>query len=190
VKEEGLYQVGYGDSRSSVFRIADDVYDRGVWQPVLEYFLPIQMCHIRGKRKIQVWHDGMPTWIDARMAPVILTISTDMYKATSTLTRFNPGDVVPGLNIGGWHDAGDFDLRVESQAGEAYILALAYESFGVDYDVTSIDQTSRVVEIHQPMVSPICCNKLSMVHCQWWAVIVPWDRLYRWHYLQQSSSVT
>jgi hypothetical protein len=54
------------------------------------------------------------------------------------------------LNIGGWHDAGDFDLRVESQAGETYILALAYEAFGNDYDATAIDQSSRVVEIHQP----------------------------------------
>ena len=51
---------------------------------------------------------------------------------------------------GGWHDAGDFDLRVESQAGECYILALAYEAFGVDYDATTVDQARKLVEIHQP----------------------------------------
>lgn len=66
------------------------------------------------------------------------------------MTNYQPGDIVPGLNIGGWHDAGDFDLRVESQAGETYILALAYEAFNMDYDVTSIDQISRITEIHQP----------------------------------------
>ena len=41
--------------------------------------------------------------------------------------------------MGGWHDAGDYDLRVESQAGEAYILAMACENFGTYWDETSID---------------------------------------------------
>jgi hypothetical protein len=149
VKEEGLYQVSYGNSRSSVFRIADEVYDRGVWQPVLEYFLPVQMCHVRVNEKYRVWHDFCHM-DDARMAPVDLNHIDGYAQGSSTLTRFNPGDPVPGLNIGGWHDAGDFDLRVESQAGETYILALAYEAFGNDYDATTIDQSSRVVEIHQP----------------------------------------
>jgi len=153
VKEEGLYQVGYGDSRSSVFRIADDVYDRGVWQPVLEFFLPVQMCHMRVNEKYRVWHDFCHM-DDALMAPVNFNHIDGYAQGASTLTKFNPGDPVPGLNIGGWHDAGDFDLRVESQAGETYILALAYEAFGKDYDATAIDQVSRVVEIHQPDGKP------------------------------------
>ncbi len=153
VKEEGLYQVGYGDSRSSVFRIAGDVYERGVWQPVLEYFLPVQMCHMRVNEKYRVWHDFCHM-DDARMAPVDFNHIDGYVQGPSTLTRFNPGDPVAGLNVGGWHDAGDFDLRVESQAGETYILALAYEAFGKDYDATAIDQTSRVVEIHQPDGKP------------------------------------
>jgi len=153
VKEEGLYQVGYGDSRSSVFRIAGDVYERGVWQPVLEYFLPVQMCHMRVNEKYRVWHDFCHM-DDARMAPVDFNHIDGYVQGHSTLTRFNPGDPVAGLNVGGWHDAGDFDLRVESQAGETYILALAYEAFGKDYDATAIDQTSRVVEIHQPDGKP------------------------------------
>lgn len=153
VKEEGLYQVGYGDSRSSVFRIAGDIYERGVWQPVLEYFLPVQMCHMRVNEKYRVWHDFCHM-DDARMAPVDFNHIDGYVQGHSTLTRFNPGDPVAGLNVGGWHDAGDFDLRVESQAGETYILALAYEAFGQDYDATAIDQTSRVVEIHQPDGKP------------------------------------
>lgn len=68
----------------------------------------------------------------------------------STLSKYKPSDSVPGLNIGGWHDAGDFDLRIESQSGEFYILALAYEAFNVIYDVTTIDQDKRITEIHQP----------------------------------------
>lgn len=153
VKEEGLYQVGYGDSHSSVFRIAGDVYDRGVWQPVLEYFLPVQMCHLRVNEKYRVWHDFCHM-DDAQMAPIDLNHIDGYVQGPSTLTKYNPGDPLPGLNFGGWHDAGDFDLRVESQAGETYILAMAYEAFGKQYDATAIDQTSRVVEIHQPDGKP------------------------------------
>lgn len=149
IQEEGLYKIRYGSSESSVFRIANDVYDRGVWQPVLEYFLPVQMCHMRVSEKYRVWH-GHCHHDDARMAPVNLNHFDGYIQGPSTLTKYEPGDVVPGLNIGGWHDAGDFDLRVESQSGEFYILALAYEAFNVHYDVTTIDQDKQIVEIHQP----------------------------------------
>jgi endoglucanase len=149
IKEEGLYKVRYGSSESSIFRIASDVYDRGIWQPVLEYFLPVQMCHMRVNEKYRVWH-GLCHHDDARMAPVNYNHFDGYIQGPSTLTKYKPGDVVPGLNVGGWHDAGDFDLRVESQSGEFYILTLAYEAFNVNYDVTTIDQETRITEIHQP----------------------------------------
>lgn len=149
IKDEGLYKVQYGSSQSSIFRIASDVYDRGVWQPVLEYFLPIQMCHMRVNEKYRVWH-GLCHNDDARMAPINYNHFDGFIQGSSTLTKYNPGDVIPGLNIGGWHDAGDFDLRVESQSGEFYILSLIYETFNINYDVTSINQETRITEIHQP----------------------------------------
>lgn len=147
--DEGMYRLVYGTSVSSAFRIAADVYDRGVWQPVLEYFLPVQMCHMRVNEKYRVWHDLCHN-DDARMAPTHYNHIDGYVQGPSTLTRYQPGDSVPGLNVGGWHDAGDFDLRIESQAGEAYILTMAYEAFGVDYDATTIDQSRKVTEIHQP----------------------------------------
>jgi len=116
---------------------------------VLEYFLPIQMCHMRVNEKYRVWHD-LCHEDDARMAPVDFIHIDGYEQGPSTLTKYKPGDVVPGLNTGGWHDAGDYDLRIESQAGEIYILSLTYETFHVNYDATSIDQAKRVVEIHQP----------------------------------------
>ncbi len=149
IREEGLYKVRYGSSESSLFRIAGDVYDRGVWQPVLEYFLPVQMCHMRVNEKYRVWH-GLCHDDDARMAPVNYNHFDGYAQGPSTLTKYQPGDAVPGLNVGGWHDAGDYDLRVESQSGEFYILTLAYEAFGVNYDVTTIDQGKKITEIHQP----------------------------------------
>ena len=147
VTEPGLYQVRFRDATSSVFRIADDVYDRGVWQPVVEYFLPVQMCHMRVSEKYRIWHDACHM-DDALMAHVGNHI--DGYDQRPGLSRYKEGECVPGVNVGGWHDAGDFDLRVESQAGEAYILALAYEQFHPDIDVTAIDQQRHRTEIHEP----------------------------------------
>ncbi|MCL2577855.1 MAG: glycoside hydrolase family 9 protein [Defluviitaleaceae bacterium] len=149
IKEEGLYKIVYGKSESSVFRVAEDIYDHGVWQPVLEYFLPVQMCHMRVNERTRVWHD-LCHMDDAKMAP-INHIHFDGYEqGPSTLTKYKPGESVPGLNVGGWHDAGDDDLRIESQSGECYILAMAYESFGINHDVTTVDQEKKVTEIHRP----------------------------------------
>jgi len=145
----GLYTIQFRNQRSDIFKIGKDVYDRGVWQPVLEYFLPIQMCHMEVREKYRLWH-GHCHRDDARMAPLNRNHFDGYRQGPSSLTRFKSGDVVPGLNVGGWHDAGDFDLRVESQSGECYILALAYEEFGVDYDCNTIDQRAHRVEIHQP----------------------------------------
>ena len=147
VTQAGLYQVRYGNSCSSVFRIDDNVYERGVWQPVIEYFLPVQMCHMRVSEKYRIWHDACHM-DDALMARVGNHI--DGYVQQAGMSKYAEGERVSGVNIGGWHDAGDFDLRVESQAGEAYILALAYEQFHPDIDVTAIDHQRHRVEIHNP----------------------------------------
>ncbi len=153
VKQEGLYFIRYGNEQSQLFRIASDVYKRNVWQPTLEYFLPVQMCHMRVNEKYRVWH-GLCHMDDARMAPVNYNHFDGYSQGESTLINFKSGDPVPGLNTGGWHDAGDYDLRVESQSGEVYILVMAYEAFNIKYDETSIDQKTHIVEIHQPDGKP------------------------------------
>ena len=101
---------------------------------------------MRVSEKYRVWHDACHM-DDALMAHVGNHI--DGYDQRPGLSKFKEGEPVPGVNIGGWHDAGDFDLRVESQAGESYILALAYEQFHPEIDVTSIDQKRHRVEIHE-----------------------------------------
>mgnify|MGYP003743018995 CR=1 FL=1 len=151
--DQGMYVVEYGDKRSEPFKIGADVYQNRVWQPTLEYFLPVQMCHMRVNEQYRVWH-GLCHMDDALMAPVNHNHFDGYLQGPSTLTRFKPGEAVPGLNVGGWHDAGDYDLRIESQADEVSILGLAYEEFGVDYDETTVDQKQRVVEIHQPDGKP------------------------------------
>lgn len=149
VKEEGLYQVMYGEAASPVFRIAKNVWDHGVWQAEIEYFLPVQMCHMRVNDKYRVWHDFCHH-DDALMAKTDINHIDGYVQGPSTLCKYQPGEPVPGLNVGGWHDAGDYDLRIESQAGEAYILAMACENLGAYWDETSIDFDKKIVEIHQP----------------------------------------
>ena len=147
IEEEGLYAVRYGDGSSPIFRIASDVYDRGVWQPVVEYFLPYQMCHMRVADKYKVWHDTCHM-DDAQMAPEGNHIDGYAQPADNR-TAFAAHDLVPGVNIGGWHDAGDDDVR-GTTGNECYILTMALENFHPEIDVTAIDQDKRVVEIHQP----------------------------------------
>ena len=149
ITTEGLYQLRYAGSASPVFRIANDIYDRGVWQPVIEYFLPVQMCHMRVNEKYRVWHD-MCHMDDALMAKAGNHFDGYDQRQEDIPAAIPIGTCVEGLNVGGWHDAGDFDLRIESQAGEAYILSMAYEAFKPDIDVTAIDQSKHITEIHQP----------------------------------------
>jgi hypothetical protein len=153
IKEFGLYVIEYDKDRSEPFQISPAVYDRHVWQPTLEYFLPVQMCHMRVQDRYRVWH-GLCHMDDALMAPTD-SIHFDGYRqGPSTLTTFESGEHVPGVDQGGWHDAGDYDLRVESQAGTVYILSLAYEEFNIHHDETSINQATHLVELHRPDGEP------------------------------------
>jgi hypothetical protein len=54
------------------------------------------------------------------------------------------------LNIGGWYDAGDFDLRTQTHYATVSSLVRTWEAFKPERDETSIDQGRRHVELHQP----------------------------------------
>jgi hypothetical protein len=151
--EEGIYKIKYGETESNEFEIRKDVFNRHVWQPTLEYFLPVQMCHMRIEDRYKIWH-GLCHMDDALMAPINYNHFDGYFQKGSTLTKFQPGEHIPGLNIGGWHDAGDYDITIESQSATVYKLALAYEFFLNDYDETTINQETRMVEIHKPDGKP------------------------------------
>ena len=153
IKKPGMYVVRYGKYQTEPFQISADVYKRNVWQPTLEYFLPEQMCHMKVNDKYRVWH-GWCHMDDARMAPIDSNHFDGYIQGPSTLTTYHSGETVPGLNRGAWHDAGDFDIRVESQSETVHGLTLAYEQFGVNYDNTTIDQKNHLVEIGKPDGKP------------------------------------
>lgn len=151
VTEPGFYAVEYRGERTHAFEIADDVYARDVWQPTVDYFLPVQMCHMRVEDPYRLWH-GLCHMDDARMAPADTNHFDGYVQGERLLTDYEAGQRVPDLAVGGWHDAGDDDLRIESQADEVWILAAAYEAFDAarTYDNTTIDQEARLAKIHQP----------------------------------------
>ncbi len=149
VTAPGMYVAEYRGKKTHAFKIGNDVFNRHTWQPTLEYYLPVQMCHMRVNEKYRVWH-GLCHHDDALMAPVESNHFDGYISGTSTLTNYKPLTPVPNLNRGGWHDAGDYDLRVESQMSTVWLLAAMIEEFGLNYDATMIDQEKQIVEIHQP----------------------------------------
>ena len=167
IRETGLYCLHYGESSSPIFRIAPDVYDRGVWQPVIEYFLPVQMCHMKVMEKYRVWHNACHM-DDALMAPPGNHI--DGYsQPEDNKTAYKPLEPVHGVNVGGWHDAGDDDVR-GTTGNECYILTMAWEAFHPEIDATAIDQVRHHVEIHEPdgkndILQQIEHGMLHVVNC-------------------------
>ena len=73
IKTPGIYTVSYGKTVSEPFRISKDVYKKSVWQPTLEIFFPVQMCHMRIRDRVRVWH-GACHLDDALQAPLSTTL--------------------------------------------------------------------------------------------------------------------
>jgi len=152
IKKEGLYIIEYGKKRTKPFRIEKDIYSK-VWHPSLDIFLPVQMDHMFVNEAYRVWH-GASHLDDALQAPVNHK-HFDLYaQGPTTDTRFKPGEHIPGLNIGGWFDAGDFDIRTQSQYATVFSLVNTWESFKPERDETTIDQANRYVDIHHPDGKP------------------------------------
>src|ERR1035437_8686702 len=54
------------------------------------------------------------------------------------------------MNVGGWYDAGDFDLEEPAQLNVIQSLALGYREFNLKYDELTVNETTREVEMHRP----------------------------------------
>jgi len=149
VTETGLYVLEFAGVRTEPFRIAEDVYRKNLWQSTLDTFMPVQMDHMFVNDRYRVWH-GASHLDDALQAPVD-HVHFDLYaQGPTTDTPFKPGEHIPGLNVGGWYDAGDFDIRTQSQYATVANLVLAHETFGIDWDETTVEQENRYVEIRKP----------------------------------------
>jgi hypothetical protein len=151
IRQPGMYLLQFRGRTAGPFRIATDVYDR-LWEPTLEYFLPEQMCHVAVRQGERTWH-GACHLDDARQAPAWL-IHIDGYRQQERETRFADNEHIPGLNWGGWHDAGDQDLPAGSIAQTVLALALAQEEFKPEIDRTTVRRAERLVLLDVPDGQP------------------------------------
>jgi len=159
VKEEGLYELSYGKILTAPFRIARDAYATA-WQPTLDVFMPEQMDHMRIREAYRIWHDASHL-DDARQAPVNHE-HFDLYaQGPTTDTPYAPGEHIPGLDIGGWFDAGDYDIRTQTHYAAVESLVETWELFRPERDVTSVDEKRRTVEMHKPDGVPDLIQQLE-----------------------------
>jgi hypothetical protein len=149
VRDPGIYVLQYGDKSSNPFRIDENIFKKDVWQPTLEAYFPIQMCHLEVRDRAAIWH-GACHLDDALQAP-LATEHVDGYRQYENAeTDFLPMHTVPMLNQGGWHDAGDDDLAAGSQAATTHYLALSNEISNVFPDQTSVDYENKMVIMRRP----------------------------------------
>ena len=148
VRQPGLYRIEYAGYRSDTFPIARNVY-ANTWQTTLDGFLAVQMDHVSVRDAYHVWH-GLSDMNDALQAPSNLTHFDGYFMGPHTDSPYKPGEHIPGLNVGGWYDAGDFDNDAFGQYGAIQNLALTYNTFHPQWDELTVDQRTRTVVMHQP----------------------------------------
>ena len=152
VKDPGIYFIRYGNQSTNTFLIGKDVYSN-IWQPTLDVWFPVQMDHMMVNEAYRVWH-GAPYLDDALQAPINHQHFDGYSMSGVTDTKYKPLEHIPGLNVGGWFDAGDFDIQTLSHASVLLNFVDAWEKFKVDRDETFIDQATRYVDIHRPDGKP------------------------------------
>ena len=152
VRDSGVYFIEYGNVKSNVFPIDSHVYDN-VWHQTLDVWFPVQMDHVMVRDAYRVWH-GAPFLDDARQAPPNEEHFDGYSMGPSTDTRYKPGEHIPGLNVGGWFDAGDYDIDEPSQCQTISNFAATWESFEPRLDETYISERERYVDIHDPDGKP------------------------------------
>ena len=148
VNDPGLYVIEYGGQRTAPFPISKDAY-ANIWQDSLDHHLAEQMDHVSVREGYRMWH-GASHLDDGRMAPVVGEQFDGWNQATATDGKYKGGDHIPGMNVGGWYDAGDFDLEEPAQLNVIQSLALAYREFNLRYDELTVNEAARQVEMHRP----------------------------------------
>ena len=152
VTEPGIYLIKYGNESTNTFIIGPEIYNN-IWHPTLDVWFPVQMDHMTVNEAYRTWH-GTPYMDDALQAPVNHQHFDGYMMGPETETKYKPLERIPGLNVGGWFDAGDFDIQTFSHASVLLSFADAWEKFGVARDQTYIDQETRYVDIHRPDGQP------------------------------------
>jgi endoglucanase len=152
VKAPGIYYIEYGNFKTNNFLIENTVYDK-ITDATSDVWIPIHMNHMSVNEAYRVWH-GEPFKEGYRQAPP----NTDHFdlhaQGPTTDTRFKPLELIPGLNVGGFFDAGDFDIETGSNINVVQNFVHTWEYFKPSRDQTFVSQQQRYVDLHRPDGTP------------------------------------
>ena len=197
VSDSGLYVIRYGDQQTDAFRISTRVYNN-VWHPTLDVWFPVQMDHMLVREAYRIWH-GVPFLDDALQAPVNIRHFDGYWMDSTTHTKYKPLEHIPGLDVGGWFDAGDFDIETGHHCTTIQSFVDAWEEFAPKRDQTFVDQKTRFVEIHRPDGKPDILEQIEHGTLQLVAQFknvgfavrgINFPYLYEYHHLGDGSTIT
>jgi endoglucanase len=152
LKEKGIYYIQYGNQKTNTFQIEDDIYSK-VWHPTMDVWFPVQMDHMEVNEAYRVWH-GKPFLDDCLQAPLNHEHFDGYKQGPTTETKYKPLERIPNMAVGGWFDAGDFDIQTFSHVSVINSFVESWEAFKVNRDETYIDQKTQFVDIHRPDGKP------------------------------------
>ena len=81
-------------------------------------------------------------------------IDERVYDKITTDTKYKPLELIPGLNVGGFFDAGDFDIETGANINVVENLIRAWELFKPLRDETFVSEEQRYVDLHRPDGTP------------------------------------
>lgn len=148
VREPGTYFIEYNGVKTNPFPINVNVYD-GKWYNTMDVWLPVQMDHMLVNEAYRVWH-GRSHMDDAIQAPTNYQQHDGYRMGNTTNTKYKPYEHIPGLAVGAWYDAGDFDIQSGTVIGLTNQLAEVWDILKPERDQTFIDQKTQFVDIHRP----------------------------------------
>ncbi len=147
VKQPGVYYIQYGKTRTNDFIIDEHVYDK-ITDATTDVWVPIHMNHTYVNEGYRTWH-GEPFKEGYLQAPP--SDHFDLHRqGDSTDTRFKPLELIPSLNVGGFFDAGDFDIETGSNINVVQNFIRTWELFKPQRDETFVSQQQRYVDLHRP----------------------------------------
>ncbi|MBR5736702.1 MAG: glycoside hydrolase family 9 protein [Bacteroidales bacterium] len=148
VKKPGVYYIEYNGVKTNNFIISDDVYSY-MTDATSDVWIPIHMNHMTVNEGYRIWH-GEPFKEGYLQAPVN-TNHFDLHsQGPTTDTRFKDLELIPGLNVGGYFDAGDFDIETGSNISVVSNMVTLWERFHPMRDETFVDEDQRYVDLHRP----------------------------------------
>lgn len=152
VNTPGVYYIQYGDNKTNNFIIDNSVYDK-ITDATSDIWIPIHMNHMFVKEGYRVWH-GEPFREGYRQAPPNTDHFDLHWQGPTTDTKYEALELIPGLNVGGFFDAGDFDIETGSNISVVENFVHTWESFKPMRDQTFVDQEARHVVLHRPDGTP------------------------------------